>query len=183
MVTEGNHEVEFSPVVSPTRFTAFNARWQMPYKESKSTSNLYYSFQVAGTHIIMLGSYAEFDTDSEQYAWLVADLAKIDRKRTPWVVVVLHAPWYNTNIAHQGEGESMRIAMEELLYKARVDLVYSGHVHAYERFVSQILIPSWQILINSHNSCIILPEKCCLMNYVFNTSTILLDFALLLYAD
>ncbi|KAK9921227.1 hypothetical protein M0R45_029746 [Rubus argutus] len=134
MVTEGNHEVEFSPVVSPTRFTAFNARWQMPYKESKSTSNLYYSFQVAGTHIIILGSYTEFDTDSEQYAWLVADLAKIDRKRTPWVVVVLHAPWYNTNTAHQGEGESMRIAMEELLYKARVDLVYSGHVHAYERF-------------------------------------------------
>ncbi|XP_062006860.1 purple acid phosphatase 22-like [Rosa rugosa] len=134
MVTEGNHEVEISPVVSPTGFKAFNARWQMPYRESGSTSNLYYSFEVAGTHIIMLGSYAEFDTKSKQYAWLVADLAKIDRKKTPWVVVVLHAPWYNTNTAHQGEGESMRIAMEKLLYKARVDLVYSGHVHAYERF-------------------------------------------------
>ncbi|KAL6138383.1 hypothetical protein ACLB2K_063666 [Fragaria x ananassa] len=134
MVTEGNHEVESSPVVSPTGFKAFNARWKMPYKESGSTSNLYYSFEVAGTHIIMLGSYAEFDTESAQYAWLVSDLGKIDRKKTPWVVVVLHAPWYNTNTAHQGEGESMRMAMEELLYKARVDLVFSGHVHAYERF-------------------------------------------------
>lgn len=108
----------------------------MPYQESGSTSNLYYSFEVAGTHVIMLGSYVEFDAESDQYRWLQADLAKIDRKKTPWVVVLLHAPWYNTNTAHQGEGESMRQAMEELLYNARVDVVFAGHVHAYERFVS-----------------------------------------------
>lgn len=113
----------------------------MPYQESGSTSNLYYSFEVAGTHVIMLGSYVEFDAKSDQYRWLQADLAKIDRKKTPWVVVLLHAPWYNTNTAHQGEGESMRQAMEELLYNARVDVVFAGHVHAYERFVSWILIP------------------------------------------
>ncbi|XP_061994554.1 purple acid phosphatase 22-like [Rosa rugosa] len=144
MVTEGNHQIERLPVDSPADFIAFNARWAMPYKESGSTSNLYYSFEVAGTHIIMLGSYAEYHSESEQYSWLVADLAKIDRKRTPWVVVVLHAPWYNTNTAHQGDEEGMRVAMEELLYKARVDLVYSGHVHAYERLgyttMSQTLV-------------------------------------------
>ncbi|CAM8949976.1 unnamed protein product [Rhodiola kirilowii] len=28
----------------------------------------------------------------------------------------------------------MRKAMESILYKARVDIVFSGHVHAYERF-------------------------------------------------
>lgn len=61
---------------------------------------------------------------------------KVDRKTTPWVVVLLHAPWYNTNEAHEGEGESMRVAMECLLFSARVDVVFSGHVHAYERFVS-----------------------------------------------
>lgn len=52
------------------------------------------------------------------------------------MVVLLHAPWYNTNEAHEGEGESMREAMESLLFNARVDVVFSGHVHAYERFVS-----------------------------------------------
>ncbi|KAM5559517.1 hypothetical protein ABKV19_020933 [Rosa sericea] len=134
MVTEGNHEVESFPIIYPTGFKAYNARWPMPYQESGSTSNLYYSFEVAGTHVIMLGSYAEFDADSDQYKWLQADLAKIDRKKTPWVVALLHAPWYNTNSAHQGEGDSMRLAMEELLYTARVDLVFQGHVHAYERF-------------------------------------------------
>ncbi|XP_044507457.1 purple acid phosphatase 22-like [Mangifera indica] len=134
MVTEGNHEVETFPIIEPEGFKAYNARWRMPYEESRSSSNLYYSFDVAGTHIIMLGSYADFDSDSAQYKWLEADLSKINRRKTPWVVALLHAPWYNTNTAHQGEGESMRKSMEELLYKARVDVVFAGHVHAYERF-------------------------------------------------
>ncbi|KAH7512148.1 hypothetical protein FEM48_Zijuj12G0059700 [Ziziphus jujuba var. spinosa] len=134
MVTEGNHEIETFPIIYPHGFKAYNARWLMPYAESGSTSNLYYSFEVAGTHVVMLGSYTDFDADSDQYRWLEADLAKVDRNKTPWIVVLLHAPWYNTNTAHQGEGEDMRKAMEELLYKARVDVVFAGHVHAYERF-------------------------------------------------
>lgn len=140
MVTQGNHEIETFPIIQTHAFKAYNARWPMPYKESGSTSNLYYSFEVAYTHIIMLGSYTDFDAHSLQYKWLQSDLANVDRKRTPWVIVLLHAPWYNTNEAHQGEGESMRQAMEELLYDARVDLVFAGHVHAYERFVCHINI-------------------------------------------
>ncbi|CAI0423667.1 unnamed protein product [Linum tenue] len=136
MVTEGNHEVESFPIIFPHGFKAYNARWLMPHTESGSSSNLYYSFDVASglVHVIMLGSYTDFDSHSDQYTWLAADLAKIDRKATPWVVVLLHAPWYNTNEAHQGEGESMRSEMEELLYDNRVDVVFAGHVHAYERF-------------------------------------------------
>lgn len=44
-------------------------------------------------------------------------------------------PWYNSNKAHQGEGDDMMAAMEPLLYAASVDLVLAGHVHAYERSV------------------------------------------------
>ncbi|XP_021764751.1 probable purple acid phosphatase 20 [Chenopodium quinoa] len=137
MVTQGNHEVEKMPVVHKTPFTAYNARWHMPFEESGSTSNLYYSFDVASeVHVIMLGSYTEFDQGSSQYTWLEGDLKKIDRKKTPWVVVLFHAPWYNTNEAHSGEYESvaMKQAMEQLLYDARVDVAFAGHVHAYERF-------------------------------------------------
>ncbi|KAI3868772.1 hypothetical protein MKW98_008857 [Papaver atlanticum] len=136
MVTQGNHEVEKIPLLHPKPFTAYNARWRMPYEESGSSSNLYYSFEISGVHVIMLGSYADFESDSDQYKWLQADLAKIDRSRTPWVFVLIHSPWYSTNEAHQGEYESvgMKKAMEELIYKARVDVVFAGHVHAYERF-------------------------------------------------
>ncbi|GAB2272196.1 Purple acid phosphatase 22 [Dionaea muscipula] len=134
MVTEGNHEVESFLFFYPKGFKSYNARWVMPYKESGSTSNLYYSFDVAETHVIMLGSYTDYKEGSKQYTWLQADLAKINRRKTPWIFVLLHTPWYNSNEAHKGEGEEMRKAMEELLYNARVDVVFVGHVHAYERF-------------------------------------------------
>ncbi|GAB4833397.1 Purple acid phosphatase 22 [Ancistrocladus abbreviatus] len=134
MVTEGNHEIETFPIFYPKGFISYNARWRMPYEESGSTSNLYYSFDVAKTHIIMLGSYTDYEKGSDQYKWLLSDLANINRSKTPWVFVQLHAPWYNSNAAHKGEGEGMRKAMEELLYNARVDAIFAGHVHAYERF-------------------------------------------------
>ena len=46
---------------------------------------------------------------------------------------MMHAPWYNTNTGHWKESEFMRNDMETLLYQYGVDLVLSGHVHAYER--------------------------------------------------
>ncbi|XP_042511623.1 purple acid phosphatase 22-like [Macadamia integrifolia] len=145
MVTQGNHEVETYQFFENKPFKAYNARWLMPFEESGSTSNLYYSFEVAGVHIVMLGSYTDFNVTSNQYKWLKADLAKVDRGRTPWLVVLIHVPWYNTNLAHEGEGESMRKAMEGLLYQARVDIVFAGHVHAYERFT--------RVSNNSTNQC------------------------------
>lgn len=49
--------------------------------------------QVAGAHVLMLGCYVEYGQDSEQFAWLQKDLASVDRSRTPWVFVGMHAPW------------------------------------------------------------------------------------------
>ncbi|XP_065617237.1 probable purple acid phosphatase 20 [Quercus suber] len=136
MVTQGNHEIEKFPLLHKEKFTAYNARWRMPFEESGSNSNLYYSFNVAGVHVIMLGSYTDFDNTSAQYQWLQADMGKINRKITPWIVAVVHAPWYNSNFAHIEEKEEvdMKESMEDLLYKARVDVVFAGHVDAYERF-------------------------------------------------
>uniref|UniRef100_A0A453D6Z8 Uncharacterized protein n=1 Tax=Aegilops tauschii subsp. strangulata TaxID=200361 RepID=A0A453D6Z8_AEGTS len=79
MVTEGNHEAEALPVVGFAPFVAYNARWRMPHEESGSASNLYYSFDAAGgaAHVVMLGSYAEFEEGSAQRAWLERDLTRI----------------------------------------------------------------------------------------------------------
>ena len=49
--------------------------------------------------------FTMFDTDAygfdevayildEQHAWLAADLAAVDRTRTPWVVLMSHRPMY-----------------------------------------------------------------------------------------
>lgn len=81
MVTEGNHEKESIPLFK-AGFEAYNARWKMPYEESGSGSNLYYSFEVAGVHIVMLGSYTDYDEYSDQYSWLkVSSFVLIDKTR------------------------------------------------------------------------------------------------------
>ncbi|GFQ03316.1 probable purple acid phosphatase 20 [Phtheirospermum japonicum] len=103
MVTQGNYEVEKILKIHKRRFTSYNARWLMPYQESASPSNLLYCFQVAGAHVIMLGSYAGFALDYPRYRWLKANLRKVDWKRTSCLVVVVHAPWYKSNVAHQSE--------------------------------------------------------------------------------
>ena len=130
-VIEGNHEQEV--IEGELGFLAYEKRFHTPSVFSESNTNLYYSYEVAGLHVIMLGCYVDFSRKSEQYEWLEKDLAKVDRSRTPWLIVGMHAPWYNSNVAHQGEMEGMRSTMESLLYQYGVDMVFAGHVHAYER--------------------------------------------------
>jgi hypothetical protein len=73
-------------------------------------------------------------------------LANVDRSRTPWLIGVIHAPWYSSNRAHFGDGEEMRKSMELVLKQANVDLIFAGHVHAYERMVCDFF-PCYLILM------------------------------------
>lgn len=59
------------------------------------------------------------------------DLESTDRDMTPWLVVMMHCPWYNSNLAHQGErqAETAMRAMEPLLYQHKAAVVITGHVH------------------------------------------------------
>ncbi|PON92535.1 Acid phosphatase [Trema orientale] len=131
MLVEGNHDIEQQ--AENQVFAAYSSRFAFPSEESGSSSTLYYSFNAGGVHLIMLGAYVAYDETSDQYKWLEDDLANVDREVTPWLVASWHAPWYNTYTAHYREAECMRVAMEDLLYKYRVDIVFNGHVHAYER--------------------------------------------------
>lgn len=69
-----------------------------------------------------------FFSTADQYKWLQRDLANVNREVTPWLVGVWHPPWYNTYVSHYKEVECMRVAMEELLYNAGVDIIFNGHV-------------------------------------------------------
>ncbi|KAK8565184.1 hypothetical protein V6N13_020311 [Hibiscus sabdariffa] len=131
MVVEGNHEIEKQ--AANQSFVAYSSRFAFPSEESKSSSTFYYSFNAGGIHIIMLGAYVPYSKSAKQYKWLEKDLANVDRSMTPWLVAVWHPPWYNSYKAHYKEAECMRVEMEELLYSYGVDIVFNGHVHAYER--------------------------------------------------
>jgi hypothetical protein len=84
---------------------------------------------------VFLNPYTTTDKNSPQYQWVLNDLKSIDRKLTPWVIVITHCPWYNSNKAHQNETQTiwMRKLFEPVFYKFKVNLVLTGHVHAYER--------------------------------------------------
>jgi hypothetical protein len=89
---------------------------------------------VGVTHIISICSYTGFFNESLQYHWLSEYLAtSINRTKTPWVIAMMHVPFYNSNTGHYMEGELQRIQMEPFLYDIGVDIVIAGHVHVYER--------------------------------------------------
>ena len=53
--------------------------------------DLKYSFEVGGVHVT---AYSTEHDLGPQLGFLEADLAAVDRARTPWVVVIAHKPFY-----------------------------------------------------------------------------------------
>lgn len=132
--TAGNHEIEYRPQLGEEEaFKPYLHRYLTPYLASKSTSPLWYAIRRASAHIIVLSSYSAHGKYTPQWTWLRNELKRVDKKVTPWLIVLMHAPWYNSNTAHYMEGEGMRIEFESWFVKYKVDVVFAGHVHAFER--------------------------------------------------
>ncbi|XP_047327789.1 purple acid phosphatase 2-like [Impatiens glandulifera] len=132
--TAGNHELDFEPTIGETRpFKPFSHRYKTPYRASGSTQPFWYSIKRASAYIIVLSSYSAYGKYTPQYKWLEAELPKVNRSETPWLIVLMHSPWYNSYNYHYMEGESMRVMYEPWFVKYKVDVVFAGHVHAYER--------------------------------------------------
>lgn len=161
MVGPGNHEIEYFNNGSP--YLAFEERYKMPavapveygqvvvpggndakgnpyctpsiFQSEYNFGNSFYSFEVASAHIIFLNPYSITNETSKQYQWLIKDLESVNRTKTPWVIAVMHCPWYNSDTAHHNEKQAlmMQESMEPVFYKYHVNLVFAGHVHAYER--------------------------------------------------
>ncbi|KMZ73685.1 Purple acid phosphatase [Zostera marina] len=130
----GNHEIDFVPEIGETvPFKPYKHRYRTPYRVSHSTSPLWYSIKRASAYIIVLSSYSAYGKYTPQFKWLEAEFPKVNRSETPWLIVMLHSPWYNSYNYHYMEGESMRVMFESWFVKYKVDVVFAGHVHAYER--------------------------------------------------
>ena len=97
--------------------------------------NSYYSYKVGFASIIVVNSYTNSTTGSDQHVWLENTLKSINRTETPWLLAMMHCPWYNSNTNHYLEAQTVvqKSYFEDLFYNYRVNAVFSGHVHAYER--------------------------------------------------
>ncbi|XP_008237014.1 PREDICTED: purple acid phosphatase 2-like [Prunus mume] len=130
----GNHEIDFAPELGETiPFKPYTHRYYVPYNASGSTAPFWYSIKRASAYIIVLASYSAYGPSTPQYQWLETELPKVNRSETPWLIVIMHCPWYNSYYSHYMEGEGMRVTFEPWFVKYKVDVVFNGHVHAYER--------------------------------------------------
>ncbi|KAF0684440.1 Aste57867_23581 [Aphanomyces stellatus] len=158
MVTVGNHEAEcYSPAClysqekqrQLSNYSAFNTRFRMP---ANGVHNMWYSWVHGPVHFISISSetdYPDAPTNNKgttvkngefgnQLAWLEATLAAVNRTLTPWVIVGGHRPLYGLKVykpngAPKKKHVALLAAFEPLFLKYKVDVVVSGHQHAYER--------------------------------------------------
>ena len=98
----------------------------------------YYSFNYANIHIIVLDSMQDdLTTMSPMYQWLESDLQDYTTMTSlKWLVAFWHHPPYSKG-SHDSDTESRLYNMREnyvpILEDYGVDIVLSGHSHAYER--------------------------------------------------
>ena len=123
----GNHDLERG------NGTAYLNNFHLPGTDMQGTGR-YYSFDWGNAHFVALNSELYHGDHSyhpeEQKTWLERDLKET---RQPWKIVYFHRPIYSSS--KHGSDQRIREDLEPILVRHKVDLVFSGHDHVYERTV------------------------------------------------
>jgi len=93
----------------------------------------WYSFNYSAMHIIVLStSLDSYSQGTTQYSWFVNDLKAAANDTThPWKIAMFHNPPYN--VGGHGGDTGVQTYLAPLLSQYKVDLVFNGHNHYYER--------------------------------------------------
>ncbi|XP_074578422.1 putative inactive purple acid phosphatase 2 [Curcuma longa] len=121
----------------------YSLRFKMPGNSSfptltgsPNTQNLYYSFDAGVVHFLYMSTETNFLQGSAQYNFIKSDLERVDRNKTPFVVIQGHRPMYTTSneVRDAPIRQKMLEHLEPILVQNNVTLALWGHVHRYERF-------------------------------------------------
>ncbi len=97
-----------------------------------------HSFDLGNAHWTVLDSNPYVDwNDPALQAWVDSDLRRASK--ATWRFVAFHHPGFNSSTAHL-EDQWMRF-LSPIFEKRRVQMVFSGHVHAYQRSLPLIFKP------------------------------------------
>jgi hypothetical protein len=129
----GNHETATSGGV-PWHFRNHTMPTQGEAGGLASGTEAYYAFDHGNIHFVCLDSFESDRSERGAMAtWLRNDL---EANTATWTIAYWHHPPYSKG-AHDSDSEDELIEMREninpILEEAGVDLVLSGHSHAYER--------------------------------------------------
>jgi hypothetical protein len=115
----GNHEVDSDDLTAD-------------YMNYFGLQKQYYSFNYKNMHFLALATETNYDVDSEQYQFVVADLEKYTKDPfIDWIIVFYHDHMYGSGSLE--EETDFREIYHPLFDKYKVDLALQGHHHVYER--------------------------------------------------
>jgi acid phosphatase type 7 len=106
-----------------------------PYPLPYEWGNSYYAYSYGGARFLMINAYSSMSPGSSQYEWFLQEAKLVNRSVTPWLIVVIHTPLYNTFSHHLNDPQifAAKEHLEPLFVKYKVNMVFSGHIHAYLR--------------------------------------------------
>ena len=91
-----------------------------------------FSFDYGDSHWLVLDSNPDVDwSQPELTKWVAQELASPASRNAKWRFVGFHHPGFNSSHAHAGD-QQMRV-LAKVFEDATVDVVFSGHVHNYQR--------------------------------------------------
>jgi hypothetical protein len=102
------------------------------YKPFHMTDRLYYAFTEGNARFVVLNS--NHPGDDAQREWFDGAFGNTGTK---WRISFFHHPLYSSGDHAQQAREIIRPALEPALVRNRVDVVFSGHDHLYERIAPQ----------------------------------------------
>ncbi len=98
-----------------------------------------FSFDYGNAHWTVLDANATVDwTDSQLQEWVASDLEAAKGAR--WRFVSFHQPGFSSSKTHFNE-QYMRI-LSPIFEAGKVDLVFNGHVHNYQRTYPMTFVPA-----------------------------------------
>jgi predicted phosphodiesterase len=103
-----------------------------------SSTKTYYSFNYGDVHFVILDGNQSRAVGSEQYKWLVADMASTNAQKADWRIIFTHQPGLSYGGNHGlGDDNGFMNAISALDTAPGVnknaDLIIMGHNHVYER--------------------------------------------------
>jgi predicted phosphodiesterase len=149
MTAIGNHEADYPMSTSYWQVQdsggecgiSYDRRFPMIRPEVQFPDRLWYSFDLGYAHYLIIDTEHNFTTGSPQFQFIEQDLirANQNRKNVPWIIVLGHRPQYISSpkwaliTDDQPVAKLMRLHLDPLYLKYRVDVAFWGHHHSYQK--------------------------------------------------